>query len=168
MDTLALVTKLKKTSRTVLLACLALLACTAVALAAHPKAGPWKGKTDQDKRVRFTVKDGDVKFFKIFWKATCEKTDDSGKHYTWDPAEPTRNKGAIDVADDGTFKRSGEYDSDLPNGYTQHVKAKLNGKFNTKKKASGTFKVTAKVKQNGDYVDTCRKTVTWAAHLAED
>jgi hypothetical protein len=142
--------------------CLALLACAAVAIAATPNEGKYLGKTGQDLKVRIKVNKShnipDKGFF-IRWKAICKKKDSNGHHLTWGP-DSTVNTGKLDVAGDGSFEQSGKYNENS-GSYVGHMKGGLNGKFGSPTSATGKFHIRVRVTKNGNYVDTCKKTVSW-------
>jgi hypothetical protein len=130
----------------------------AVALAATPKKGTYRGKTSQGRNVRIKINSNHNipdEGFRINWLAPCQRPG-----ATWGP-EATENSRKIDVKDDGTFRLDGKYNSPF-GAYVGHVTIKSSGKFNTKTSATGTFKVTVRVTKGGEYVDTCKKTVTWS------
>jgi hypothetical protein len=131
------------------------LLCAAVALAATPRPGKYTGETSQGRHVRVTVNDkGRIgpDGFKIHWKAPCE----NGK---WE--DVTHNTRRIEIAGDGSFELDAKYKHTV-NGFTGHTKIETDGKFDTKTSASGRFKVRVRVTKDGDFVDTCRKTVSWS------
>jgi hypothetical protein len=149
----------KRTTKVLALAVAAVsLVFAAVALAAVPKKGTYTGKTSQARNVRVKVNKGhDINGggFRINWQAPCQR-----EGYVWGP-EQTENSGKIDVKDDGSFKLNGKYNSKV-DPYVGHITIRNSGRFNTKTTATGTFKVTVRVTRDGDYVDTCKKTVTWS------
>jgi hypothetical protein len=117
------------------------LLCAAVALAATPKPGKYRGKTSQGKSVRVKVNDsGRIgrDGFKIHWEAPCQVA----KDMAW--GDTTHNTKRIEIADDGSFELDAKY------------------KLDTKTSASGKFKARVRVTKDGDYVDTCKKTVSWS------
>jgi hypothetical protein len=131
------------------------LVCAAVALAATPRPGKYTGKTGQGRHVRVKVNDAGrigPDGFKIHWKAPCENG-------AWEDA--THNTRRIEIAGDGSFERAAK-DKHTDNGYTGHEKIETDGNFDTKTSASGKFKVRVRVTKDGDFVDTCRKTVSWS------
>jgi hypothetical protein len=135
------------------------LLLAAVALAATPDKGTYRGKTSQGRNVRIKVnKNHDINGggFRINWHAPCQVQ----KDHIWGP-ERTENSGKINVGDDGSFKLNGKYNSPVE-GYVGHITIKNGGTFDTKTSAAGTFKVRVRVTKDGDYVDTCKKTVAWS------
>jgi hypothetical protein len=142
----------------VVVAVLSLL-LAAVALAATPSKGTYRGKTSQARNVHIKINSKHNipgGGFVINWQAPCQvKTD-----HVWGP-ERTENSSKIVVKDDGSFRLDGKYNSHVGD-YVGHISIKNGGRFNTKTSATGTFKVTVRVTKNGDYADTCKKTVTWS------
>ena len=135
------------------------LVCAAVAVAATPKEGTYRGKTSQGRNLRVKVNSNHNipgEGFRINWHAPCTVQTD----HRWGP-ERTENSGKIDVDDDGSFKLNGSYDSEVGD-YVGHIKIRNSGRFNSRTTASGEFKVTVRVTKDGDEVDTCRKTVKWS------
>jgi hypothetical protein len=134
------------------------LLCAAVALAAMPEPGKYRGKTSQDRSVRVKVNDkGRIgpDGFKIHWEAPCQVAQDM----SW--TDVTHNTQRILFKDDGSFVLDAKYKHTVE-GFTGHIKIETDGKFDTKTSASGKFKVRVRVTKDGDYVDTCKKTVSWS------
>jgi hypothetical protein len=134
------------------------LLCAAVALAATPKPGKYRGRTSQGKSVRVKVNDsGRIgrDGFKIHWEAPCQVAEDMA----W--GDTTHNTKRIEIADDGSFELDAKYKHAVGQ-YTGHIKIETDGKFDTKTSASGKFKARVRVTKDGDYVDTCKKTVSWS------
>ncbi|HKP88962.1 MAG TPA: hypothetical protein VJT75_03200 [Thermoleophilaceae bacterium] len=134
------------------------LACAAAALAATPKPGKYRGKTSQDRSVRLKINDaGRIPRdgFKIHWQAPCQVKQDMA----W--TDVTHNTRRIELEDDGSFELDAKYKHTVGD-FTGHIKIETDGKFDTKTSASGTFKARVRVTEDGDYVDTCKKTVNWS------
>jgi hypothetical protein len=147
-------------------ACLALLACAAVALAVVPNQGKYVGKSSQKRKTVVKVNDKHrITYFRQQWKAVCEKKDSNGHHLTWGPDGTVDVDGSKDkIKQDGTgeFHDSGKYQSNPDsNGYVGHFTINLSGNFTGKTKADGDFSVKIKVTRNGNFVDRCHKSVTW-------
>jgi hypothetical protein len=141
--------------------CIALLACAAVALAAVPNQGKYTGKSSQKKPTVVKVnKNHRITYFKIRWKAPCNKDGTS-----WGPDGTEDIDGTGDkIKQDGTgeFHDKGTYKSDPDSsGYVGHFTVKLNGFFTSKTKANGEFDIKVRVTRNGNFVDNCHKHVTW-------
>ena len=138
------------------------LVAAAVALAAVPPKGKYTGQTSQGRSVHIRINkhhnipDGG---FVVHWLADNCKANPNA---SWGP-EGSSNSGTIDVKSDGSFRRSGHYNSHVK-GYTGHISISGKGQFTTKTQANGTFKVKVRVVKNstGNQVDTCRASVTWS------
>jgi hypothetical protein len=133
------------------------LVCAAVALAATPRPGKYRGMTSQDQHVRVKVNDaGRIPRdgFKIHWTAPCEKP---GK--VW--RDVTHNTQPLNLSDSGAFKLDAKYKHPVGD-FTGHTKIELDGKFDTRTSASGRFKVRVRVTEDGETVDRCKKTVSWS------
>jgi hypothetical protein len=147
-------------------ACLALLACAAVALAVVPKQGKYVGESSQHRKTIVKVNSkGRIKYFKQNWKAVCKKKDSTGHHLTWGPdgtEDVDGTKDKIKQDGDGNFHDKGSYDgSPDSNGYQGHFTVNFHGHFTSKTKADGDFDVKVRVTRNGNFVDNCHKFVTW-------
>ena len=147
----------RRTRLVVAVVAAASLVCAAVAIAATPKPGKYRGRTSQGQFVRVKVNDsGRIPRdgFKIHWTAPCQA---EGK--VW--RDVTHNTQPLNISDSGEFKLDAKYKHPVGD-FTGHTKIELDGRFDTKTSASGKFKVRVRVTEDGDYVDTCKKTVSWS------
>ena len=144
-----------------------LLFCAA-APAAIPQPGRFDGLTSQaypdGSRGTVTLKmtggGRTIQRFNITWLASC----DSGFTTL---SQGTRAEGSLDRR--GRFKGGGTYISDAGNlagtGYTATVQNRLRGRFVGKRRAQGTFRATAVLRDlTGQPVSTCASpAIRWGA-----
>jgi hypothetical protein len=125
----------------------AALALAAVALAATPKAGPYKGSTSETPingfkaPVSFTVPTGGHKITAFKWSGIgCFGAGGFGTSNPFGGKSDTYKVGKLSVSSSGSFSVS-----DVPStytnvqGYKTITTSSVSGKFNTKKAASGTI-----------------------------
>ena len=146
----------------------ALLACAALAAAAIPRAGKFSGTTSQlypdgsagTVSIKVTHGGRRLRSFDITWLAACDSgftTLSQGTH-----AEGTVTRG-------GKFGGRGSYFSDQGNlagtQYTATVTDHIEGRFVGKRRAKGTFKARAVLRDAaGQPVSTCTTPVIrWRA-----
>jgi hypothetical protein len=146
----------------------ATLLCCAIATAAIPRPGKFGGETSQaypdgsQGTVAIRMGDGGraIERFNITWLAPC----DSG----FVPlSQGTRAEGTLSRR--GRFEGGGTYFSDSGNlagsGYTATVRNRLRGRFVGARRAKGTFRATAVIRDaSGAPVSSCASPlIAWSA-----
>lgn len=140
-----------------LLACLAVLA--PAALAATPKLGHFTGKTSQGMYVSVrTTEPTHTRFFLIRWSAPC------GEKSIYRASATLERLKVVN----GAFTGKVFYKDKLKQGQNTRVSVKVNGRFTSPTKATGSWYGTVRLFQGTKQTARCQSgRVRWTATLKQ-